>query len=53
LHVNEVLIEREREIHNFKKQQVVNNKATRSLGAGVSAQNNYKLIVKTLNASVM
>jgi len=31
----------------------VNNKAIGSQGAGVSAQNNYKLIVKTFNANVM
>jgi len=31
----------------------VNNKATGNLDAGVSAQYNYELIVKTLNVSVM
>jgi len=31
----------------------MSNKATGSLGTGISAQNNYKLIVKTLNASMI
>jgi len=31
----------------------MNNKATGSPGAGVSAQYNYKLIIKTLNVNVM